>query len=52
MYTRKETITDVCFFFNFNPTNNECVLNFGFAYKSKVDVNSGGGTRLLGQSFI
>ena len=42
MYTRKETITDVCFFFNFNPRNNECVLNFGFAYKSKVDVNSGG----------
>ena len=42
MYTRNAKITDVCFFFNFNPKTNECVLNFGFAYQSTVDVTSGG----------
>ena len=42
MYTRNAKITDVCFFFNFNPKTNECVLNFGFASQSTVDVTSGG----------
>ena len=43
MYTKgKVNKENVCYFFNFNLKTNECVLNFGFAFQSKVDVTSGG----------